>query len=57
MSKSESIEELKENINNEMQNILPTTCGAVMGNFRSNLQKCKNKHTEMMVHPKNKTLI
>jgi hypothetical protein len=38
-----SIEELKENIREEMQNISPTTCRAVMQNFRSRLQVCQDE--------------
>lgn len=38
-----SIEELKENICKEMQDIAPNIFRAVMENFRSRLQECKNK--------------
>lgn len=39
----QSIEELKENIREEIQNISPNTCRAVMENFRSRLQECQTK--------------
>lgn len=38
-----SIEELKENIRKEMQDIAPTIFRAVIENFRSRLQECKSK--------------
>lgn len=40
----QSIEQLKENICNEMQNISTSTCLAVIENFRSRLQECKNNN-------------
>ncbi|XP_050342348.1 uncharacterized protein LOC126768367 [Nymphalis io] len=39
----QSIEELKENIREEIQNISPNTCRAVMENVRSRLQECQIK--------------
>ncbi|CAH2088888.1 unnamed protein product [Euphydryas editha] len=42
-SHTASIEDLKENIRNEMQNISPNTLREVIGYFRSRLHECQNK--------------
>lgn len=43
-----SLEELKENIREEMQNISRNTCEAVIENFRSRLQHCQNSQGSHM---------